>query len=102
VAYADSGKGLGGFYPGALCGGAATYLAGLLLFGRVSAGVWGPFRLAALCLLLAWLPAAVVLPPLAGLSGVVVLLAGVAACETWWYAELCRSVRPEQGPNAPV
>jgi hypothetical protein len=39
VAYADSGKGLGGFYPGALCGGAATYLAGLLLFGRVSAGV---------------------------------------------------------------
>ncbi|GAB3003999.1 low temperature requirement protein A [Streptomyces pseudoechinosporeus] len=102
VAYADSGKGLGGFYAGVLCGGAATYLAGLLLFGRISAGVWGPFRLAALCLLLAWLPAAVVLPPLAGLSGVVVLLAAVAACETWWYAELRRSVRPEQGSNAPV
>ncbi|WP_286248140.1 low temperature requirement protein A [Streptomyces graminofaciens] len=95
VAHADSGEGLGGFYAGALCGGAATYLAGLLLFGRISAGVWGPFRLAAVCLLLAWLPAAVVLPPLVGLSGVVVLLAAVAAAETWWYAELRRSVREE-------
>ncbi|MFD7282854.1 low temperature requirement protein A [Streptomyces sp. NPDC059862] len=90
VAYADSGKGLGGFYAGALCGGAATYLAGLLLFGRVSAGVWGPFRLTALCLLPAWLPAAVVLPPLAA-------LAAVAVTETWWYAELRRSVRPDHG-----
>ncbi|MEU5655109.1 low temperature requirement protein A [Streptomyces sp. NPDC047737] len=95
VAYADSSKGLGGFYAGALCGGAAVYLAGLLLFGHVSAGVWGPFRLAALLLVLAWLPAAVVLPPLAGLAGVVVLLAALAVTETWYYAELRRSVRPE-------
>ncbi|MFE6822263.1 low temperature requirement protein A [Streptomyces sp. NPDC057690] len=95
VAHAGDDKGLGGFYAGALCGGAATYLAGLLIFGRISAGVWGPFRLAALCLLLAWLPAAMVLPPLAGLAGVVVLLAAVAACETWRYGELRRSVRHE-------
>ncbi|MFJ8716424.1 hypothetical protein ACIRD9_25115 [Streptomyces violaceus] len=41
-------------------------------------------------------------PPPAGLSGVVVLPAAVAACETWWYAELRRSMRPEQGSNTPV
>ncbi|MEV6617135.1 low temperature requirement protein A [Streptomyces sp. NPDC051051] len=94
VAYADSGKGLGGFYASALCGGSAVYLAGLLLFGRLSVGVWGPFRLAAVCLLLAWLPAAMVLPPLAGLAGIVVVFAAVAVAEARRYGELRRNVRP--------
>ncbi|MFJ8048362.1 hypothetical protein [Streptomyces luteogriseus] len=39
----------------------------------------GPFRLGTLCLLLAWLPAAVVLPPLVGLSGAEVLPAAAVA-----------------------
>lgn len=84
VAHADDGKALGGFSAWALCGGAALYVAGLLLFGRIMLNVWGGFRLTALCLLLAGIPAAAALPPVAALVGVVVILAGVAAAETRW------------------
>ncbi|MFF3380398.1 low temperature requirement protein A [Streptomyces sp. NPDC002680] len=92
VAHADDGKALGGFYAWALCGGAALYVLGLLLFGRIMLNVWGGFRLTALCLLLAGIPAGAVLPPVAALAGVVVILAAVAAAETRWYAELRRHV----------
>ncbi|MFC7265380.1 hypothetical protein [Streptomyces lutosisoli] len=68
-------------------------MAGLLLFGRIMLRAWGGFRLAALCLLPAAVPAASRLPPVAALAGVVVILAAVAAAETWWHAELRRRVR---------
>ncbi|MFI7392061.1 low temperature requirement protein A [Streptomyces tendae] len=93
VAHADDGKALGDFYAWALCGGAALYLAGVLLFGRIMLGMWGGFRLAALCLLLAVIPAAASLPPVAALAGVVVILGATAAAETWRYAELRHHVR---------
>jgi len=84
VAHADHGKALGGFYAWALCGGAALYVGSLLLFGRITLNVWGGFRLTALCLLLAGVPAAAALPPVAVLVGVVVILAAVAVTETHW------------------
>ncbi|WP_435810326.1 low temperature requirement protein A [Streptomyces mirabilis] len=93
VADAGSKGGLGTFSASALCGGAALYLGGLALFGRITVGVWGPFRLGAILVLLAWFPAANALPPLAALTGVVVILAAVTAVETWWYSELRRKVR---------
>ncbi|WP_369254752.1 hypothetical protein [Streptomyces sp. R35] len=68
-------------------------MAGLLLFGRIMLRAWGGFRLAALCLVLAAVPAASRLSLVAALAGVVVVLAAVAAAETWWYAELRRRVR---------
>ncbi|MBD0422681.1 hypothetical protein H0H10_26580 [Streptomyces sp. TRM S81-3] len=46
--------------------------------------------------MLAWLPTAAVLP-LTEPSGVVVVLAAVAATATWRYAELRPSVRPVKG-----
>ncbi len=84
---------MGLFSASALYGGAAPYLAGLLLFGWIMVGVWGPFRLAAMCLLLVGIPVATVLPPLAALAGAAVILAAVAAAETWWYTELRHRVR---------
>ncbi|MFE9823049.1 low temperature requirement protein A [Streptomyces sp. NPDC005791] len=94
-ASADAGstEGLGTFSASALCGGAALYLGGLTLFGRATVAVWAPFRLGTMLVLLAWLPAAAALPPLAALAGVVVILAAVAAVETWRYSELRRNVR---------
>ncbi|GAA0670607.1 hypothetical protein GCM10010193_23420 [Kitasatospora atroaurantiaca] len=93
VAHAGSSHHLGWFYAAVLCGGIAAYLAGLLVFGWIAVKVWGPFRLAALILTLAWCPAAAALPPLAALGGVLVVLAAVGAAETWRYAELRRHVR---------
>jgi low temperature requirement protein LtrA len=94
IAHADdSHHHLGWFYAAVLCGGIAAYLAGLLLFGWIAVEVWGPFRLAALVLALAWTPAAAALPPLGALAGILAILAAVAAGETWHYAELRRKVR---------
>ncbi|MFF0018504.1 low temperature requirement protein A [Streptomyces sp. NPDC005374] len=94
IADAGSTEGLGTFSASALCGGAALYLGGLTLLARATVAVWAPFRLGAMLVLLASLPAAAALPPLAALAGVVVILAAVAAVETWWYSELRRKVRP--------
>ncbi|MET7696487.1 low temperature requirement protein A [Streptomyces sp. NPDC005485] len=93
VADAGGREGLGTFSASALCGGAALYLGGLTLFGRITVGVWGPFRLGAMLVLLAWCPAANALSPLGALTGVVVILAAVAGVETWWYSELRRTAR---------
>ncbi|MFB8176026.1 low temperature requirement protein A [Streptomyces sp. NPDC055966] len=92
VAHADDGKALGAFYGWALCGGAALYVGGLLLFGRIMLKAWGGFRLLGLCLLLAWAPMAGLLPPVAALAGVVVILAAVATAERLGYAEMRRRV----------
>ena len=93
VAHAGSTHGLGWFSATVLCTGIATYLAGMLLFGWIAVRVWGPFRMLALVLALAWCPAAAALPPLAALAGIVALLAFVAAAETWKYSEIRRKVR---------
>lgn len=50
-------------------------------------------RLLAICVLLAALPAAVVLPPLAGLAGLVVIVAALIVVETTRYAPARRSLR---------
>jgi hypothetical protein len=47
----------------------------------------------AICVFLAVLPAAVVLPPLAGLAGLVVILAALIVVETTRYAQIRRSLR---------
>ncbi|MFE6282703.1 low temperature requirement protein A [Streptomyces sp. NPDC057877] len=91
--HAEEGKGLGGFYATALCGGAALYLAGLLLFkGLTGIGLSVP-RLVAALLLLALIPALAALPPLAGLGGVAVVLAGLIMVEGARYAEVRRELR---------
>jgi len=50
-------------------------------------------RLVAMCVLLAALPAAVVLPPLVGLAGLVLILAALVIVETTRYAQTRRSLR---------
>ena len=93
LAHADESKPLGGFYAAALFGGVALYLAGHLLFKRRMHGALGLPRLVAIGMLLAALPAAVVLPPLAGLAGLVVVLAALVVVETTRYTPVRRSLR---------
>jgi low temperature requirement protein LtrA len=92
LAHAGDSKPLGAFYALPLFGGLALYLAGHLLFMRRMRARSLP-RVMATCVLLAALPAAVVLPPLAGLAGSVVLLAALIVVETTRYAEARRSIR---------
>ena len=82
-----------GFYAAALFGGVALYLAGHLLFKRRMHGALGLPRLVAIGVFLAALPAAIVLPPLAGLAGLVVILAVLIGVETARYAQIRRSLR---------
>jgi low temperature requirement protein LtrA len=93
LAHADTSEPLGAFYAAALFGGVALYLAGYLLFKRRMDGVLSLPRLVAICVFLAVLPAAVVLPPLAGLAGLVVILAALIVVETTRYAQIRRSLR---------
>jgi low temperature requirement protein LtrA len=93
LAHADESDPLGGFYAAALFGGVALYLAGYLLFKRRMHGVLSLPRLVAICMFLAALPAAVVLPPLVGLAGLVVILAALIVVETTRYAQIRRSLR---------
>ena len=84
---------LGGFYAAALFGGVALYLAGYLLFKRRMDGVLSLPRLVALFVFLAALPAAVVLPPLVGLAGLVLILAALITVETTRYAQTRPNLR---------
>jgi low temperature requirement protein LtrA len=93
LAHADTSEPLGAFYAAALFGGVALYLAGYLLFKRRMDGVLSLPRLVAICVFLAALPAAVVLPPLAGLAGLVGILAALIVVETTRYAQIRRSLR---------
>jgi low temperature requirement protein LtrA len=93
VAHAGEGKPLGVFYALALFGGVMLYLAGQLLFKRRMHNLLSPPRLAATGVLLAALPAAIVLPPLAGLAGLVLILAGLIIVETTRYAQTRRNLR---------
>jgi low temperature requirement protein LtrA len=93
LAHADETKPLGGFYAAALFGGAALYLAGELLFKQRMHGALSLPRLVAIGVLLAALPAAVALPPLVGLAGLVLILAALVLVETIRYAQDRRSLR---------
>jgi low temperature requirement protein LtrA len=87
LAHADEAEPLGGFAAAALFGGVALYLAGSLVFTRRMHGVLGLARLVAIGVFLAVLPAAVVLPPLAGLAGLVLILAALIVVETTRYGQ---------------
>src|SRR5215216_3811220 len=77
LAHAEEAKPLGGFYAAALFGGAALYLAGYLVFKQRMHGALGLPRLVTVGVLLAALPAAIVLPPLVGLAGLALILAAL-------------------------
>jgi low temperature requirement protein LtrA len=88
VAHADDAEPLGAFSTLAFYGGAAVYLIGQLIFKH---GVHGRFnwpRLVTAVVLLTAAPAAMLTPPLVALSGLVVILAGLAMVEWFRYAEL--------------
>jgi len=93
LAHAGEREPLGAFYALALFGGVAVYLAGQLLFKRRMHNLLSLPRLVAAGVLLAALPAAVVLPPLVGLAGLVVILAALIVVETTRYAQIRRSLR---------
>jgi low temperature requirement protein LtrA len=93
LAHAGEREPLGAFYALPLFGGVALYLAGQLLFKRRMHNALSLPRLVTAGVLLAALPAAVVLPPLAGLAGLVVILAALIVVETTRYAQVRRSLR---------
>jgi low temperature requirement protein LtrA len=93
LAHAEEAKPLGAFYAAALFGGVALYLAGYLLFKQRMHSTLSLPRLVATGVLLAALPAAIVLPPLAGLAGLVLILAVLVSVETTRYAQTRRSLR---------
>jgi low temperature requirement protein LtrA len=93
LAHAEETKPLGGFYAAALFGGAALYLAGYLVFKQRMHGALGLPRLVTVGVLLAALPAAIVLPPLVGLAGLVLILTALVSFETTRYAQTRRSLR---------
>jgi low temperature requirement protein LtrA len=91
--YAGHGQPLGFFYAAALFGGFALYLAGHVLFKqRMHDGLSLP-RLTAVGVLLAVLPAAAYLPPLAGMAVLVIILTCLIALETTRYAPLRHTLR---------
>jgi low temperature requirement protein LtrA len=93
LAHAGETRPLGAFYALPLFGGVALYLAGQLLFKRRMHHLLSLPRLVATGVLLAALPAAVVLPPLVGLAGLVLILAVLIVVETTRYAQLRRNLR---------
>jgi ABC-type branched-subunit amino acid transport system permease subunit len=80
-------------------GGVALYLAGHLLFKQRMYHSLSVPRLGAIGVLLAALPAAVVLPPLVGLAGLVVILSALIVVETTHYAPVRRSLRGREGTD---
>jgi low temperature requirement protein LtrA len=99
LGHADHARPLGYFYAAALFGGFAVYLAGHVLFKRrMHEGLSLP-RIITAGVLLAVLPAAAWLPPLAGLAGLVGILASLIAVETTRYASLRHSLRHEPAPG---
>ncbi|MEU9888935.1 low temperature requirement protein A [Sphaerisporangium sp. NPDC051011] len=86
IAHAADSRPLGAFFALALYGGFTLYLAGHLLIERRMHHTLSRPRLLAACALLAAAPAAVVLPPLAGLAGLVAILTALIVVETIRYA----------------
>ena len=82
VAHAGESRPLGAFYALSLFGGAALYLAGHLMFERRMHSTLSLPRMVATGVLLAAAPAAVRLPPMAGLVGLVAILTALIIVET--------------------
>jgi low temperature requirement protein LtrA len=93
LAHAGDSKPLGAFYALPLFGGVALYLVGQLLFKRRMHNALSLPRLVTAGVLLTALPAAVVLPPLVGLAGLVLILAVLIVVETTRYAQIRRNLR---------
>ena len=93
LAHAEDSEPLGAFYAVPLFGGAALYLAGYVLFKRRMHSALSRPRLVAIGVLVAALPVAIALPPLAGLAGLVLILAALATFETIRYSQTRRSLR---------
>jgi low temperature requirement protein LtrA len=93
LAHADESEPLGAFYALPLFGGAALYLAGYVLFKQRMHGALSRERLVTAGVLLVATPAAIALPPLAGLTGLVLILAALATFETIRYGQTRRSLR---------
>jgi low temperature requirement protein LtrA len=93
LAHAAESEPLGALYALPLFGGVAGYLAGQLLFKRRMHNTLSLPRLVATGVLMAAVPAAIALPPLAGLAGLVLILAGLIVVETTRYAQTRRSLR---------
>jgi low temperature requirement protein LtrA len=93
LAHAGESRSLGAFYALPLFGGVVLYLAGQLLFKRRMHDTLSLPRLVTVGVLLAALPAAVALPPLAGLAGLVLVLAALIVIETTRYAQVRRDLR---------
>ena len=73
--------------------GVEGVLAGQLLFKRRMHNTLSLPRLVTIGVLLAALPAAVALPPLAGLAGLVLILAALIVVETTLYSQTRRNLR---------
>jgi low temperature requirement protein LtrA len=93
LAHAGEREPLGAFYALALVGGVTLYLAGQLLFKRRMHNALSLPRLVTIGVLVAALPGAVVLPPLVGLAGLVLILTALIVVETTRYAQTRRSLR---------
>jgi low temperature requirement protein LtrA len=93
VAHAGEREPLGAFYALPLFGGVALYLAGQVLFKRRMHKTLSLPRLLATVVLLAALPVAIVLSPLVGLAGLVLILTALIVVETTMYAQLRRDLR---------
>lgn len=93
VAHASETEPLGGFYALALIGGSVLYLGGHLFFAHRLHGRLSLTRLVAAALLFIALPGAVMLPPLVGLLGLVLILGGLVVFETCRDADVRLSLR---------
>ena len=93
LAHAVDSEPLGVFSASALFGGTAVYVAGNLVFSNRVHRQLSVVRLVAVGLLLACVPAAALLPSLAGLALASLVLTSLVAVETIRYAETRRSLR---------
>jgi low temperature requirement protein LtrA len=96
MAHAGDSRPLGIFYTLPLFGGPALYLAGHLLFERRMHRTLSRLRLVTGGVLLAAVPVAVRLPPIAALAGLVVLLAVLILGETIRHERRRPSVGPDE------
>ncbi|WP_410817410.1 low temperature requirement protein A [Micromonospora sp. 050-3] len=93
AAHASDAEPLGVFYAAALFGGLATYLAGQLLFVQRMHMALSVVRLVAVGVLLAGIPLAALVPPLAALALLVLILTALIVVDTVRHTDLRRQLR---------
>jgi low temperature requirement protein LtrA len=102
VAHAGESRPLGVFYAWSLFAGAALYLAGHLVFERRMHRTLSLPRMVATGVLLAAAPAAVLMPPIAGLVGLVAILTALIIVETARYDRRPMLVGVDKQDQAPI